>query len=402
MKKLIIIFAALAMVAAFTASAMAEASLYGSARFNTYNVHTDKEWNKGTFSDNDTQWRMGNLSRFGAIFKGDTVGGRFEIDARTNQPDSNTTGASGINENIAGSGGNLRLRLLYGTWNFGSGELLIGQNYPLYNFAISGIAFTTGGLQPYGGVAYGDPRVSQIRFTFGNFKVAFLTPYTKHEVGTDKRATNYVSGPQLGSYTIGNPQPTDVFYNADTDSSLPKIEVEYDLKLDPAAFQLMAGWQSYDAVNAADNSKSVSSWVIAGSGKAHFGPAYVNLALSYRVNGGNYGVWTAVNENATYVNGDFQDTKTFGGVAALGFKVNDMITLEASAGYLSADYDNQGSREDTARSYGFLAQIHLAPGVMIQPEVVVLDKDKVKSAAGVETEQGKETAIGVWWKIDFK
>jgi hypothetical protein len=333
---------------------------------------------------------MGNLSRFGAIFKGDTVGGRFEMDARTNQPDSNTTGASGIDETGGASGGgNMRLRLLYGTWNFGSGELLIGQNYPLYNFAISGIAFTTGGLQPYGGVAYGDPRVSQIRFTFGDFKVAFLTPYTKHKAGTPL-ANNQVNGPDLGTY------------NSDVDTMLPKIEVEYDLKLDPAAFQLVGGWQSYDAVNATDNTKSVSSWVVAGSGKVHFGPAYVNLALSYRVNGSNYGVWTAVDESAAFVNGDFQDTKTFGGVAALGYKVNDMFTLEASAGYLSADYDNQGNREDTARSYGLLAQIHLAPGVMIQPEFVVLDKDKAKNAAGVETEQGQETAIGVWWKIDFK
>ena len=95
MKKLIIMLAALAMVAAFTASAMADVSLYGSARFNTYSVYTDKDWNGGTgnYSDTDTQWRMGNLSRFGAIFKGDTVGGRFEVDARTNQPDSNNSGA---------------------------------------------------------------------------------------------------------------------------------------------------------------------------------------------------------------------------------------------------------------------------------------------------------------------
>jgi hypothetical protein len=373
MKKLIILFAALAMVAMFTASAMADASLYGSARFNTYSVHTDKEFNGTAFDDRDTEWKMGNLSRFGVIFKGDKVGGRFEMDARLGgagvaAPDTNTDGASGL--------GNMRLRLLYGTWDFGSGQLLLGQDYPLYNFAISGVAFTTGGLQQWGGVAYANPRVSQIRFTFGDFKVAFLTPVTSHDGG--------------GTYTV------------DADTTLPKIEVEYDLKLDPAAFQLVGGWQSYDAVNAADDSKSISSWVIAGSGKAHFGPAYVNLALSYRVNGTNYGVWTAVDEQATFVNGDFQDTNTFGAVAALGYKVNDMITLEASAGYLSADYDNQGSREDTARSYGFLAQIHLAPGVLIQPEFVVLDRDKAKNAAGVETDQGQETALGVWWKIDFK
>jgi hypothetical protein len=368
MKKLIIVFAALAMVVAFTASAMAEATLYGSARFNTYTVKTDKEWNGTAYDDRDTQWRMGNLSRFGAIFKGDTVSGRFEMDARTNQADTDTDGASGL--------GAMRLRLLYGTWNFGSGELLIGQNYPLYNFAISSIAFTTGGLQLYGGVAYANPRVSQIRFTFGDFKLAFLTPVTNKDGG--------------GTYSYT------------TEPKFPKIEVEYDLKLDPVALQLVGGWQSYDALSSTDDSKSVTSWVIAGAGKVHFGPAYINLALSYRVNGGNYGVWTTVNENAQFVNGDFQDATTFGAVGALGFKVNDMITLEASAGYLSADYDNLGSAEDTSRAYGLLAQIHLAPGVMIQPEFVVLDKDKVKNNVGTEFDQGKETAVGIWWKIDFK
>jgi hypothetical protein len=377
MKKLIIILAALAMVGAFTASAMAEATLYGSARFNTYSVSTDKEWNGGTFSDRDTQWRMGNLSRFGAIFKGDTVSGRFELDARNGGAgvgpvDSNTDGASGL--------GNLRLRLLYGTWNFGSGQLLIGQNYPLYNFAISSIAFTTGGLQNWGGVAYANPRVSQIRFTFGDFKVAFITPDTKH--------TDTSLGP----------------YGVDTDTTLPKIEAEYDLKLDPMAFQLVGGWQSFDAVNDQDQTKSVNSWVLAGAGKVHFGPAYVNLAISYRVNGGNYGVWTNVDENATYVTskGDFQDTTTWGLVGAVGYKVNDMLTLEASAGYLKADYDSQGDREDDAKAYGFLAKVQLAPGVLVQPEILYMDKGTVTATDGTETDQGTSTAIGVWWKIDFK
>jgi hypothetical protein len=368
MKKFIIMLAAVAMVGAFVATAMAEVSLYGSARFNTYSVKTDKEFNGTAFDDRDTQWRMGNLSRFGAIFKGDKVGGRFELDARTNQPDSASDGASGV--------GAMRLRLLYGTWDFGAGQLLFGQDYPLYNFAISNIAFTTGGLQQWGGVAYANPRVSQIRLTFGDLKVAFLTPVTKFDGGGT--------------------------YSSDVDTTLPKIEAEYDLKFDPVALQLVGGYQSYDAVNAADDSKSINSWVLAAAGKVNFGPAYVNLALSYRVNGTNYGVWTAVDEEATFVNGDFQDTTTFGGVAAIGFKVNDMLTLEASAGYLSADYDDQGNREDTARSYGFLAQIHVAPGVLIQPEFVILDRDKEKSVAGVETDQGQETAIGVWWKIDFK
>jgi len=371
MKKFIVLLAVIAMVGAFTATAIADVSLYGSARFGTYSVDSDKEFISKAFDDRDTEWRMWNLSRFGATFKGDKVDGKFEMDARINQTVDNTDGGTGV--------GTMRLRLLYGSWDFGSGKLMIGQNYPLYNFAISSVAYTTGGLQQWGGVASATPRLSQIRLTFGDLKLAFLTPNTKG--------------------TVANDQGT---YDSDMDAIFPKIELEYDLKLDNMAFQSVGGYQSVDAVNAADDNKNVTSYVAAASGKFNFGPAYLNAALSYRVNGSNYGVWTAVDEAARFEGGDFQDATTFGFAGALGFKVNDMFTLEASAGYLSADYDTAGSAEDTARSYALLAKITLAPGVMIVPEYVVLDKDKIKDAAGIETDQGKQTAIGVWWIINFK
>lgn len=367
MKKLIIILAAIAMVGAFTATAMADVSLYGSARFNTFIVDVDEEASGGAFDTRNTQWRMGNLSRFGAKFKGDKVNGHFELDARTNQADTNTDGGSPL--------GGMRLRLLYGTYDFGAGELLIGQNYPLYNFGVSSVGFTTGGLQQWGGVAYATPRVSQIRLTFGDFKLAFITPNTDDNGGGT--------------------------YNTTTETLFPKIELEYDLKFDPVAFQLVGGWQSYDAINAADDSKSIDAWVLAGKAALNYGPVYLNLALSYRVNGDAYGVWTAVDESAAFENGDFQDAATLGAVGALGFKVNDMITLEASAGYLDADYDSQGQREQSARSYAVLAKIQVAPGVLIQPEYVVLDGDEIRNSTGTVTDRGKTTAIGIWWKIDF-
>ena len=44
MKKLIVLLAAIAMVGAFTASAIADVELYGSARFRTYYVDKAKEF----------------------------------------------------------------------------------------------------------------------------------------------------------------------------------------------------------------------------------------------------------------------------------------------------------------------------------------------------------------------
>ena len=58
MKKLIVLLAAIAMVGAFTATAIADVDLYGSARFRTYYVDNDKELSGGGESDHgDLEWR---------------------------------------------------------------------------------------------------------------------------------------------------------------------------------------------------------------------------------------------------------------------------------------------------------------------------------------------------------
>ena len=66
MKKLIVILAVVAMVGAFTATAMADVDLYGSARFRTY-YKSDDSGVAGVDSDDDLEWRMGHLTRFGAV-----------------------------------------------------------------------------------------------------------------------------------------------------------------------------------------------------------------------------------------------------------------------------------------------------------------------------------------------
>jgi hypothetical protein len=124
MKKLIVILAVIAMVGAFTASAMADVELYGSARFRTYYTDFDSG-GAGADSDKDLEWRMGFLSRFGANFKSDKITGRFELDARPG------SGAStGFIESDSGSSqlGNMRLRHLWGQYDFGAGKLMVGQN----------------------------------------------------------------------------------------------------------------------------------------------------------------------------------------------------------------------------------------------------------------------------------
>ena len=187
MKKLIVILAAIAMVGVFTATAMADVDLYGSARFRTYYADVDNGV-AGAESDSDLEWRMGHLTRFGANFKSDKITGKFEMDAR-----AGSAGATGnIESNSGASGlGNMRLRLLWGQYDFGAGKLLIGQDYPLYELPVSGINYYSGGLQQFGGIGYAVNRTSQIRLTFGDFKLAFLSPDTSKTVPSGTNTVAY-------------------------------------------------------------------------------------------------------------------------------------------------------------------------------------------------------------------
>jgi hypothetical protein len=391
MKKLIVILAAIAMVGAFTASAIADVELYGSARFRTYYIDKSKEFSQTGYDDSDLDWNLGWLSRFGVNFKSDKMTGKFELDARPGIGASySDTYGRPVGGNLAkdfgntgGSShiGNMRLRHLWGEYDFGPAKLMVGQNFPLYDAPVSNINFYSGGLQEFGGIGYLLARTAQIRLTFGDFKIAFMTPDTRQGA--------------LGDY------------NADLDVNLPKIEVRYDMKMDTFALNFIGGYQTYDVVNATDGGESIDSWVLGVRGQADFGPMYAKLALTYRQNGQNYGAWTHVSKEKAAIEGtDVKDATGYGGVAALGFKVNDMFSIEASAGMIYSEQDTTYDNEDDAAVYALSLPIKLAPGVSITPEFIYQDeKEHTTSTAtvpGTSEDDGDVTIIGVFWKIDFK
>lgn len=154
MKKLMILLAVITMVGAFTAFAMAEVDLYGSARFRSY--YKSDAWGtpSGVDKDKDLKWRMGLLSRFGANFKSEKITGKFELDSRPGQGGVTDNPERGDGSSKLGA---MRLRHLWGQWDFGAGKIMIGQNFPLYDAPVSGINYYSGGLQKWGGVAHDWP-----------------------------------------------------------------------------------------------------------------------------------------------------------------------------------------------------------------------------------------------------
>jgi hypothetical protein len=270
----------------------------------------------------------------------------------------------------------MRLRHLWGQYDFGAGKLMVGQNYPLYDAPVSGINYYSGGLQKFGGIGYDVARTSQLRLTFGDFRLALLPPDTSKE--------------GLGTYTEIN-------------TTFPKAEIRYDMKMDAFALNFIGGYQSYEIEDpATKNTEDITSYVLGARAKANFGPAYAGLGLTYRQNGSEYGAWTVSSkESAVFQGASLKDASAFGVVAALGWKINDMFTLEGSYAMLDTEQDTDLNNEDEAIAWGVIAKITLAPGVYVIPELIFQDNKDV-SNDGVTEDEGDATIFGVFWRIDFK
>lgn len=320
MKKLIVLFVSVALVLGFAVTASAEWNFYGSARMSTFWFDQDTAAGGG---DGLNTWAQQGNSRIGARVQKDAVGGRFEF--------SNAVGT----------------RLLYGTWNFGPGTLLVGQTYGPVNLFISNQVF--GGdsdLLNYGGGIYGG-RTQMLQLGFGSFKVAFISP------------------PLAGA-------------------DMPKIEASYGFKTDLFGLTLCGGYTTSD-------NPDVDAYALAAALNVALGPAKIQASAGLVQNAANYGLW--LNDSAGKVGGTNEDTIIAG--ATIGFKASDMLSFEAGLGWYK--HDQNGASDDDGMSYYVQAVISPAPGVYIIPEIGV--QDQMDNAAGAD--QGSTTYFGAKWQINF-
>jgi len=377
MKKLLIAVFAAFMVAAFAIPAIAGTwNFYGSARMQTWSAKLSKEKAESMnykYDDRDTTWDLQGNSRIGAKVKAGDISGGFEY-------------GTGVN-----------LRKLYGVWNFGSGSLLVGQTYTPVNLFYSNQVYDTdANLLNVGGVYNG--RRPMIQVSVQGFKLALVKP--KVEVGDIKAAA-------AEHYEIDN-DPTSPTYGSlkkvaavagysDTDTTIPKIEASYSFKVGPAAIDLCGGYNTFKLVNATDHEESLTSYVLALGVRLAFGPGYVNADVFTGKNVGNYGLWIEGQHTATGTQSNIEDVKTIGALGVVGYKVNDMLTLEAGCGYTAADSDDSSLEKDKTQAYYVQAVISPAKGVYIIPEIGKYDyKDDTSGA-----DEGTKTYFGAKWQINF-
>jgi len=346
MKKLMVMVAALALVAASAmTAAAADWSFYGQAKVATFYTDLDN-----ADTTNYGQNLYGNAVIGANVKVSDELTGAFQYgtDGPGNTSASNTT-----------------LRQLWGEWNFGAGSLLIGQTGTPLNMYYGGQVYgDDAGLLPDGGVYSG--RHPMVRLKFGGFEIAALS----------------VNTTAAGATT--------------TETSFPAIEAKYNLVMDAFSINVAGGYQTFEV----NDSKDVDSWVAAFGAKVPFGGFSLGGNVWIGENPGNL-ISVSVDGDGSFggsgfaaynaATDDLADSDGMGFILIANYKANDMLTFEAGYGFTETELDGQD--EDKQQAYYANASITLAPGVFVVPEVGFYDGD----------ETGDEEALyyGAKWQINF-
>lgn len=344
----------LSMMVALTAvlySGMAIAAdwnFYGSARVETFITDSDKE-----DSTNISESLQGN-SRIGANVKvNDELVGRFEYGA---------------------SDGNANIRLLYGEWNFGPGKLLVGQNYtPLYMPVSNQVYYGDNGLEGWGEASPG--RHSQVRLTFGGLSIAAVSPDTTYFMENGTAGTS-----------------EDDLNDDNVEVKIPRMEISYKMNFNNGLLGIGGGYNSFEY----DNKKDIDSYVGVVMGKFNSGAFSLGAQAFMGQNVGNIIVANTTGDElgkgyAKIDGANVLDNDAVGFEVVAAYMVNDMLTVEAGYGYMETEYDDEDG--DDVASYYFQAPITLAPGVIVVPEVGMVDYQ--------EDDQDEVTYIGAKWQINF-
>jgi len=328
--------------------------------------------------DKGTLLSLSGQSRFQAVgIASDKLIGVIEAGLEEGTRGVNAGGTAGITEPTE----SVYLRLAYGTWNFGSGKLIVGKNYtPGTYLGYSSMQADLGDQGDANMLVAGLPyigRVPQIRLAFGGFDIALIEP---------------------------NGDAGDLGYG-DIDFTIPRIEASYVFRTDLVNIRPVAGYQVYDIENnAAGLSETITSYLAGLGASFKLGAGYVKATVSYMQNPANYGHGNVLNVAATgaalNATGGIEDATLLQGTLVAGMKFSDTLGVEIGGAYGSSEL---ADLEQQAMLYYLQVPITVAQGVQIIPEVGQLDRDVVDlGIAGVpDRELGKMFFFDVNFRVDF-
>lgn len=357
MKKLLVGIFAVAMVVVFRAPVIAaDWNFYGSARMTTFSRTSDTS---ATDDQRVTDWKLQSNSRFGANVKTNDngIGGGFEY-------------GTGVN-----------LRKLYGTWDFGGGEILIGQTYTPTTHWISNQVFDSDqDLYKFGHPYAG--RQPMIRLKTGGLQFALIAPNTPLPPGYAVTGEDGISG--------------------SIETTIPKIEAHYHFKTDMFYVRPYAGYNTYVVQQTDGRDRTLDSWLGGLSFGVTPGAFYFKGGAFYALNPSAYGIFQETKVPTRYdaATSEISDIDSWGIQAVAGFKINDGVTIETGYGLVSYDEDTGEDfvdREaDTTDWTAYLnASITFSPGFFVVPEFGYVDREDIGE------NDNNTWYLGAKWQINF-
>ena len=365
-----------------------ELEVYGSVRVWTYWQTFDKENATATgnrFDDSDLIWGLDDgSSRFGVRFKSGKVGANIEIRPRDRQR---------VRDRTLTIGGEMDLlRHWYGSYDLGFGTFIVGQTWaPTYNPICKECLLGGSILDNYGdtGLSSRLPGLQlhiPIPALKGLFKFALLTPHT-----------------DFGGQVLPAPY-------SDVDTTIPKIEASLSGAFGPLSFMVRGGYNTFDEASiTTDDTQSVDSWVFAGDLTYSIGSFYVRGTGYLGQNLTVYGVGAAASAMGlfpqAFVGNTIEDVDNWGWFGVVGYKFNDLLSIEAGYGMRHSELDNPVTGftgEDEASAFVVFLPISITPAFIITPEILWTDEgDLTSSTTGLTTDRGNRLYYGIYWRIDF-
>ena len=418
MKKLFVCLFAVSMAFVLVGSAMAAGdwSFYGSARTGTWWLSSSDETRavyssealSGTErgeSDFSLSHALQGNARIGAKVTSGDVSGQFEYGA---------------------SGGKANIRILKGVWDFGAGQLTVGQDYTPISWTNYSNQVLMGDEGMLGfGAMYGG-RKGLLQLQYGGFKVALVEPNVVSAV-TDASGAVYA--------VVAGTQGVAV----DANAVLPKVEVAYHYAGDNFFADIGAGFQATDykfyfaeagVSGPSERDATITSWVVGAGAGYNFGKGYyAKLQLNYDVNGAAYGLARYAPSSVVSFSGEsggfnaapystrltgtptsealgFEDAQRFGAVFTVGGTLNDIVGVEAGAGIQRFSNDYFLESENTVYAAYLQVPFTVANGVSITPEVGYINWGDIDASSPVgqkksEIDAGSSVYFGLSSKIHF-
>ena len=369
MKKIVISLVALTLAVFLAAPAMAEFDPYGSVRFGMFWQTLDTKV-AGVDTDSDLVMPLGNFSNFGAKFKTGDIGGHVKL------------ALWGAEDHDA-----VYQELLYGTWDFGGGTLLVGQDHTPYTLVSAqvapGLYDLENGFIGYGALWDGWGYKPQIRVNMeSGFYAALIQPNT--------------------SWTVDDIDVGTGFTDGDIDVTLPKICVGYEIKAENLTVNPGIAYNTFSAVSkAASFDESINSYLIYVGGKMDLGAADLQANLHYGTNLGDFGITglPAAASAQLDSNNKVKDSTCYGGYLQVAFNV-DPATICLGYGYTQAEMDSSvgtNLKTDAQNSYFVNAKVPIADTFFVVPEFSYYDN--MKDAA--DNDEGTLMEIGLLFRMDF-